>query len=171
MASIIEKVKGSKIISFKFRTCLGRDENGKQILKCTTWYPEEGLTKAKSRKAAAAAEWEKAAREAYLLEKAEKEKQALEAMEKAEVLTFDRFVREVWLPLAVNDGQHRPSTVAMYTHILALIPLFINSGDLGIGAGQNTEKRYSLSEVQAMRKVFHHERELRHPLLQQDRRR
>lgn len=122
MASVLEKVKNGKIVSFKFRTCLGRDEHGKQIIKCCTWYPEEGLTKAKSRKAAAAAAvWEKESKEAYLIEQAEKEKQALEAMEKAEILTFGRFVREVWLPLAVNDGEHRPSTVAMYTHILNVI--------------------------------------------------
>ena len=40
MAYIQEKSKGKKIISFKFKTYLDRDENGKQIVKCMTWYPE-----------------------------------------------------------------------------------------------------------------------------------
>ena len=38
MAYIQEKSKGKKIISFKFKTYLDRDENGKQIVKCMTWY-------------------------------------------------------------------------------------------------------------------------------------
>ena len=53
MAAIQEKVKDGKIISFKFRACLGRNEDGKQIFKCLTWYPDEEMPKAKSRKAAA----------------------------------------------------------------------------------------------------------------------
>ena len=32
-----KKIKGKKIVSFKFKTCLGRDANGKQIFKCATW--------------------------------------------------------------------------------------------------------------------------------------
>ena len=39
MATIQEKVKDKQIVSFKFKACLGRDENGKQIFKCHTWYP------------------------------------------------------------------------------------------------------------------------------------
>ena len=31
MAYIQEKIKGKKIVSFKFKTCLGRDANGKQM--------------------------------------------------------------------------------------------------------------------------------------------
>ena len=38
MAYIQEKTKGKKIVSFKFKACLGRDDNGKQIFKCLTWY-------------------------------------------------------------------------------------------------------------------------------------
>ena len=52
MAYIQEKVKGKKIVSFKFKTCLGRDDNGKQIFKCWTWYPPADLTPAKARKEA-----------------------------------------------------------------------------------------------------------------------
>lgn len=35
--------------------------------------------------------------------------------------TFDTFVNEVWIPLCVRDGSHRPATVAMYTNILKVI--------------------------------------------------
>ena len=46
MAIIQEKVRENKIVSCKFKACLGRDENGKQIFKYYTWYPLVGLTKA-----------------------------------------------------------------------------------------------------------------------------
>ena len=52
MAYIQEKLKGKKIVSFKFKACVGRDDNGKQIFKCTTWYPPAELTPAKARKEA-----------------------------------------------------------------------------------------------------------------------
>ena len=52
MAYIQEKTKGKKIVSFKFKACLGRDVNGKQIFKCWTWYPPADLTPAKARKEA-----------------------------------------------------------------------------------------------------------------------
>ena len=125
MASIEEKIKDGQIVSFKFRACMGRISDGKQVFRCKSWIPEEGMTNKKSRKAAAAAEWEQAAKQAFLLEQEEQELKAAEAAEKAKILTFGRFVREVWLPLAVNDGEHRPSTVAMYTAILdVLLPHF-----------------------------------------------
>ena len=127
MASIEEKSKDGKIISCKFRVCLGRNPDGKQIIRTKYWHPPDGLTNNKIRKAAAAAaaEWEQAAKQAFLLEQEQQERRAAEAAEKAKILTFGRFVREVWLPLAVNDGDHRPSTVAMYTAILdVLLPHF-----------------------------------------------
>ena len=60
MADILEKKKGKKIVSFKFTACLGRDENGKRICKCTTWKPPEGMSNAKARKHAEAEayQWE-----------------------------------------------------------------------------------------------------------------
>ena len=66
MAYIQEKLKGKKIVSFKFKACVGRDDNGKQIFKCTTWYPSADLTPAKARKEAqkVAAIWEDEVRQA-----------------------------------------------------------------------------------------------------------
>ena len=70
MASVYPKIKDGKIVSFKFKAFLGRDENGKQIFRCKTWYPPAELTKAKSKREAArvAILWEKEIKEA--LEKA-----------------------------------------------------------------------------------------------------
>ena len=70
MAYIQEKTKGKKIVSFKFKACLGRDANGKQIFKCWTWHPPADLSPAKARKEAqkVAGAWEEEARQAYLKE-------------------------------------------------------------------------------------------------------
>lgn len=118
MAYIQEKLKGRKIVSFKFKACVGRDDNGKQIFKCTTWYPLAELTPAKARKEAqkVAAIWEDEVRQAYL-----KEQKETAVVGASHAYTFDTFVNEVWLPLCVRDGSHRPATIAMYTNILKII--------------------------------------------------
>ena len=61
MATIIKNIKDGKVISYKFRSCLGRDDMGKQISRYTTWHIPAGLTPSKAERAAktAAAEWEK----------------------------------------------------------------------------------------------------------------
>ena len=118
MAYIQEKIKGKKIVSFKFKACVGREADGKQVFKCKTWYPPDELTPAKARKEAdrVAARWEEEQRLAYSQHKAEEQ-----APPPPTVYTFDSFVNEVWLPLCVRDGSHRPSTIAMYTNILKVI--------------------------------------------------
>ena len=70
MAYIQEIVKGKKIVSFKIKACLGRDANGKQLFKCTTWYPPADLTPAKARKEVqkVAAVWEEEVRQNYIKE-------------------------------------------------------------------------------------------------------
>lgn len=75
MAYIQEKVKGKKIVSFKFKACMGRDANGKQIFKCKTWYPPADLTPAKARKEAerVAGRWEEEQRLTFSQQKAEEE--------------------------------------------------------------------------------------------------
>ena len=67
MATITPKEKDGKIIAFKFRTCVGRDENGKQVSRATTWQVPENLSMVRLEKAAqrAAADWEKQARAEY----------------------------------------------------------------------------------------------------------
>ena len=64
MASITQNKKDGKVISYKFKACIGRDEFGKQIFRCTTWKAPDGLSAARIEKAAqkAAAEWEQQAK-------------------------------------------------------------------------------------------------------------
>jgi hypothetical protein len=84
-----------------------------------TWFPPEGLTLAKSRKAAktAAESWEEEVRRDYLAER-ETALQANTETEEGSRYTFDSFVNNVWLPLHVCDGSLRVSTVAFYKDIL-----------------------------------------------------
>ena len=60
MASIIPNTKDGKIISYKFKACVGRDDCGKQVFRCMTWKVPVGLGPVKAEKAAekAAATWE-----------------------------------------------------------------------------------------------------------------
>ncbi len=90
MAYIQEKVKGKKIVSFKIKACLGRDANGKQLFKCTTWYPPADLTPAKARKEAqkVAGVWEEEVRQNYIKEQ-EARAAAGELPAPAPVYTFD----------------------------------------------------------------------------------
>ena len=116
MASIKEEGTRGKRLSYKFRVCLGRDESGRQISKAMRWNPPEGMTPAKARKEAqrVAAAWEAEQKEAFERQKAQKEGRKAD-------YTFGQFVDEVWVPLCVRDGSHRPSTVAMYTNILKVM--------------------------------------------------
>jgi hypothetical protein len=56
MASITQNKKDGKVISYKFKACIGRDEFGKQIFRCTTWKAPDGLSAARIEKAAQKAE-------------------------------------------------------------------------------------------------------------------
>ena len=116
MASIKEERTKNKHLSFKIRVCLGRDESGKQISKAMRWHPPEGMTPAKARKEVlrVAAVWEAE-------QLASADLQEVKAEESTSSYTFGRFVDEVWIPLCVRDGSHRPSTVAMYTNILKVM--------------------------------------------------
>ena len=107
MASIKEERTKNKHLSFKIRVCLAREISGKQISKAMRWHPPEGMTPAKARKEVqtVAEIWEAEQLEAYELQKAADVEEA-----KAEY-TFGRFVDEVWIPLCVRDGSHRPSSV------------------------------------------------------------
>lgn len=63
MATIIPNARGGKIVSYKFRAFLGRDETGKQITRYSTWPVPEDMSPTKGRRAAkkAAELWEKQA--------------------------------------------------------------------------------------------------------------
>lgn len=50
MASIREKTKDGKLVSFQFTCCIGRDEQGKQIRRYGTWTPPDKISPAKQEK-------------------------------------------------------------------------------------------------------------------------
>lgn len=115
MASIIPKEKDGKIISYKFKACVGRDDCGKQMFRCTTWKVPASLVPSKAAKAAekAAAAWEQDARAEY-----EKDLQDAERARRREIAKcktdFVHFVKNVWFPICIEDGEHKPKTISFY---------------------------------------------------------
>ena len=93
MATIQEKRKDGKIVSYKFKCCLGRTPDNRQIQKTTTWKPPADCSpaKAKSVAARAATLWEAEVREQF-----EKEQDALLARN-IDRLPFSTFVNDDWL--------------------------------------------------------------------------
>lgn len=115
MATIKEKRVNGKIFSYKFTCCLGRDAQGKQIRRCTTWQVPEGMTPSKAKKAA---ERESAAWEANLRRELgfdEKKTERLTEEEHfLEQIEMSQFIREVWFPLSIENGDYKPKTISFY---------------------------------------------------------
>ena len=120
MASITPKKKSGRIVSYKFKTCVGRDAQGKQIFRSKTWTPPDGMSVFKASRAAekAALEWEDTVKAEY-----EKELSAL-ASGKSYSLPpeqrhddFDSFVSDIWLPLQARNRSHKPTTVAFFENM------------------------------------------------------
>ena len=115
MATITPKEKDGKIIAYKFRACVGRDENGKQVSRATTWKIPENLSMTRLTSAAqrAAADWEKQARSEY--EKDLYDPERIKAREVDRTKTdFARFVLEEWYPICIDNGERKPKTVSFY---------------------------------------------------------
>lgn len=116
MAAITPNFKDGKIISYKFRAFVGRNGNGKQIFRCTTWQVPRGLTTNKADKAArkAAEEWEQLAREEYEKDVLEPERARIREIASGKT-DFVRFTLDEWFPICIDNGEHRPKTVAFYS--------------------------------------------------------
>ena len=103
MATVIKNTKDGKVISYKFRAYLGKDELGKQIAAYTTWNIPDGFTPSKAEKAAkkAAADWEKQVKAEY-----EKDLQDPDRVKAREIdkkrTEFAGFVQNTWFPLCVQ---------------------------------------------------------------------
>ena len=121
MASIYPNRKNGKIVSFKIKVYLGRDENGKQIFKCRTWKPEKELTEKRLIQQAEkqAVIWEKEMSAEYELEK------LLVAPEK--ILLSD-FIEKMWFPKEVDNNDHRPSTIEFKRYMI--ITIIENLGEM-----------------------------------------
>ena len=117
MASITQNKKDGKVVSYKFKACVGRDELGKQVFKCSTWKVPEGLIPSRVEKAAqkAAAEWEKQVKAEYIkdLQNPERIKEREIARKHTE---FSKFALQDWFPVCIDDGDHKHTTVDFYKH-------------------------------------------------------
>lgn len=125
MATIIERKKGEKVVAYKFRTYLGKDENGTQIARYTTWHIPEELSPAKARKAAekAAAEWEKEMRFEYERDIKEPERAAAREIDNQRT-DFITFIDGQFFPVCIYDGRHKPTTITFYEKLAKGIKVY-----------------------------------------------
>ena len=141
MASITQNKKNGKVISYKFKACVGRDEFGKQIFRCTTWKAPEGLIPSRAEKAAqkAATEWEQKARAEYEkdLRNPERIKERMTAKSRTE---FSDFVLNTWFPICICDGEHKPTTVAFNKHISNTIADYFSGKAIQTLSGTDIQK-------------------------------
>lgn len=105
MASIkLNKDGSGKIISYRFRACIGRDDQGKQIFVTKTEKADSSLTPAKELKEMQrkADNWE------------EKLKSGIIPIKQ---FTFEYFVKNIWWKNHVMNGEHKRATVEFYKNI------------------------------------------------------
>ena len=115
MATINPKTKDGKIISYKLKAYMGRDESGKQIFRCTTWQVPEDLSPSKAERAAqrAAEAWEREAKAEYLKDMEDPSRIKAREISRSK-MDFVRFILEDWFPVCIDNGEHKPKTVAFY---------------------------------------------------------
>ena len=109
MASVKANIgKDGKIVSYRFRCCIGRDDMGRQKFATKTVHPAEGLTPKKLEKEMQrlADEWEAG---------------ILAGIVPIENNTFEDFINNTWWPVHVMDGTHKPSTIEFYKNLLPRI--------------------------------------------------
>lgn len=122
MASIIQNKNGNKIISYKFKVCVDRDPSGKQIFRTTTWKAPENLTPSRAEKAAqkAAREWEHQIKKEYK-QGIQNQIQCEQSITKSMQTDFVYFVQNIWYPICICNGEHKPTTTEFYRHISNVI--------------------------------------------------
>ena len=115
MAAITPNHRNGKVTSYRFRACVGRGRDGKQIFRTHTWQIPQGVPPSKAERAAHAAadQWEKEVRAEH-----EKDLANPDRIKRREIsLTetpFKQFVLEVWFPICIDNGENRPKTVSYY---------------------------------------------------------
>ena len=109
MAIITNTNKSGEIISYKFRCCVGRDEEYKQVWRTRTVKAEafQGLTPKKLEKELNRQydEWAEAQKADYTRSHSKIDK---------ERITLAAFINEHWWPDHVMDGTHTPDSVKFY---------------------------------------------------------
>lgn len=93
--------KSGKVISYRWRCCIGRNAAGRQEWETKTVSAPDGLTPKRALKAmqTAADQWEADLKEGRLSRNKD---------------SLAEFIENCWLPLAVEDGQHSQNTVDFY---------------------------------------------------------
>ena len=101
--------KNGEICSYRFRVCVGRDEQYKQVWRTKTIKRPEGLTPARERKEVERLhdEWERT-------QKAEWE-QSHDKIDRTKI-TFADFTKNHWWKDSVLDGTHTPSTIDFFEY-------------------------------------------------------
>ena len=166
LASIIQNKKDGKVISYKFMVFVGRDEFGKQIWRCNTWKAPEGLIPSRAEKAAqkAAAEWEKQAKAEF-----QKDLQNPERIREREIAKartdFTAFIREIWFPICICDGEHKPATIDFNRNISIIIANYFSGKAIQSINGTDLQKyliylrtkyRTSQGKPLAQKTIRHH---------------
>lgn len=133
MASVYPNRKDGKIVSFKFKVFLGRDENGKQKIKCTTWTPPKQMSESKLLLLAdkEAILWER-----QVLDEIKAQEQSLTPSE----ITFEAFVNSVWLPSQTSSANYRPTTRTFHASLLKIIVPYFQKHKLRYITSANIEQ-------------------------------
>lgn len=138
----IEPKKNSKgeIISYKFRCCVGRDEQYKQVWRtCTISASDprlEGLTPKKliDELNSIKHEWDKAQKDDY--------NRTHSKIDKTKLTLVD-FINNVWWPDHVMDGSHSPNSISYYRFMAADICEYFGRKKTHLNAiNGETVKRY-----------------------------
>ncbi len=131
MASIIPNTKEGKIVSYKFKTCVGRDDCGKQVFRCTTWKVPGGLVPSKVARQVekAAAAWEQEAKAEYEKDLLDAERARQREIAKCKT-DFVYFVKKVWFPICIENGEHKPKTISFYNDTTKNIVAYFEGGNL-----------------------------------------
>lgn len=127
MATIIPNVKNGRVVSYKLRAFLGRDDTGRQITKYTTWRVPTGMTPAKAERAAqkAAQTWERQARSEYEQDLKSPERVKIREIARSNS-SFIAFINNEWFPISINNGERKPKTIAFYSDTVKNISAYFS---------------------------------------------
>ena len=123
MASIYPNLKDGKIVSYKFKAYLGRDDDGKQIIKCKTWSPDKSISESRLKKLAEkeAAAWERE----LLSQPVVPEVVRTVSVTSKDHILFNDFVNDIWFPAQISEKELRPTTIEFKKHLLkTILPYF-----------------------------------------------
>lgn len=124
-----------EVISYRFRACVGRDDQYRQVWRTKTVKRPEGLTPAKERKQMEreADAWEQEQKVAYLKGRPKQDK---------DKITLVEFVREHWWPDHVEDGTHTPASISFYQYMSDDILAYFGEKEKLLQIDVETIKRY-----------------------------